>query len=245
MKFIKAIAVAALIAGSSASNATLILPGSETPLQQVICNLYAAAGTPCANAPDVNADQYGPDELWQIGGSGGSLATFIIQIAGLANQSEFGIYDATAPGSKVTLFDGSSGLTAGDQVLVSILNDGSVRRNFVDTGIDFAGNKFGYFLRAGNTTFYSQAALNGGSDQMVAFQGDGDMIRIGNLAAGPWGANEFILAWEDISYRVSDRDFNDFVVLVESVSGVPEPGSLALAGLALLAAAGMARRRTR
>lgn len=245
MKTLKTLLAASCLAWGMNAQAVMILPGSETPLQQVICNLYTAAGTACSAAPTVNLDQYGPDEVWQIGGSGGSLATFIIQIAGLASQSTFGIYDASAPSRRVTLFDGSTGLDAGDQVLISILNDGSVRRNFVDTGVDFAGNAFGYFLRAGNSVFFSQSALNGGQDQMVAFQGDGDMIRIGPLAAGPWGKNEFILAWEDIGYRASDKDFNDFVALVESVSGLPEPGSVLLMTFGLLALAAAKRRRAR
>lgn len=243
MKLTKLGALAGLFASSMAVNATVILPGSETPLQQVICNLYTAAGTPCAAAPNVNTNQYGPDQVWEIGGAGGSLATFIIQIAGLASQSTFGIYDVSNPNNRVALFDGSAGLSAGDQVLVSILADGSVRKNFVDTGIDFAGNAFGYYLRVGSTTFFSQTSLNGGSDQMVAFEGDGDRIRIGGLAAGPWGSNEFILAWEDISYGSSDKDFNDFVAIVESVSGVPEPGTLALLGFGLMAIGAAVRRR--
>lgn len=235
MRLLKSLTFAGLLATGLSVNATQILPGSETPLQQVICNLYTAAGTSCNAAPDVNTDQYSPDGLWQIGGAGGSLATFIIQIAGLASQSVFGIYDAANPGSQVTLFDGSSGLVAGEQAIVSILGDGSVRLNFADTGIDFAGNAFGYFLRAGSTTFYSESALNGGNDQMVAFQGDGDPIKIGPLAAGPWLSNEFILAWEDLSYRTSDKDFNDFVAIVESVRGVPEPDTFALTALGLMA----------
>ena len=191
---------------------------------------------------NVNTNQYAPDQVWQVGGAGGSLATFIVQIAGLANQSSFGIYDASNPNTRVMLFNGAGGLTMGDQALVSILADGSVRRNFADTGIDFAGNAFGYYLTAGSTTLFSQVSLNGGHDQMVAFRGDGDSIRIGQYATGPWGANEFVLAWEDILGQGSDRDFNDFVAIVESVSGVSEPNTLALLCLGLLTLGALKRR---
>ena len=243
LNVLRAMMVSTLLAAASAS-ATTILPGSETSLQQIICGLYTDAGTPCSDAPDVNNDQYGSDELWQISGSGGSLATFIVQIAGLANQSSFGIYDASNPSTRVKLFDGAAGLETGDQALVSILADGSVRRNFADTGIDFAGNAFGYYLAAATTTMFSQMALNGGHDQMVAFLGDGDPIRIGPYASGPWGMNEFLLAWEDILGPGSDHDFNDFVAIVESVSSVPEPTTLALLGLSLLTLGALKRRPT-
>jgi Domain of unknown function (DUF4114)/PEP-CTERM motif len=238
---LKAVLAATILVTASAS-ATTILPGSETSLQQIICGLYTAAGTPCSEAPDVNADQYAPDEVWQIGGSGGSLATFIVQIAGLASQSSFGIYDASNSNTRVRLFDGAAGLATGDQALVSILADGSVRLNFADTGVDFAGNAFGYYLTAGSTTLFSQMSLNGGHDQMVAFRGDDDSIMIGPYAAGPWSQNEFLLAWEDILGQGSDRDFNDFVAIVESVSGVPEPATLVLLSLSLLTLGALRRR---
>ena len=238
---LKALLASTILVAASAS-ATTILPGSETSLQQIICGLYTAAGTPCSRAPNVNTDQYAPDQVWQVGGAGGSLATFIVQIAGLANQSSFGIYDASNPNTRVTLFNGAAGLTTGDQALVSILADGSVRLNFADTGVDFAGNAFGYYLTAGSTTLFSQMSLNGGHDQMVAFRGDDDSIMIGQYAAGPWSQNEFLLAWEDIRGQGSDRDFNDFVAIVESVSGVSEPTTLALLGLGLLTLGALKRR---
>ena len=132
-------------------------------------------------------------------------------------------------------------MTTGDQALVSILADGSVRLNFADTGVDFAGNAFGYYLTAGSTTLFSQMSLNGGQDQMVAFRGDDDLIRIGQYAAGPWGANEFLLAWEDI---LGQEATVTSTILWRSVSrsGVSEPNTLALLGLGLLTLGALKRR---
>ncbi len=94
----------------------------------------------------------GSDDYWAVGGSGGSVATMIIEIAGNASSNTFGVYDALDFGNKVELFDGSA--TTGDQVTLSIYANGDVYIT-TDSGKSKKGtfdsnNVFGFYLGVGN-----------------------------------------------------------------------------------------------
>lgn len=260
MSWVKQVVAGVAMVAAASAQATVILPGSETSLQQVINGLYQSPScptcSPVSQAPNVNTDQVPNDELWAIEASGLSAATIVIELAGNAGTNTFGIYDPFN-NNMVTLFGGPA--DQADQAIVSIGASGQVTTVYLQRdssgtlqsigswsspGGYFTGNLFGYFLGSGDGILYSERARNGGQDQMVAFQGDGDLIRIpGNFGASSWGSSSYILAWEDIRYDLSDKDFNDFVVYVESVRPVSEPGVLALLALGLFGVSLVARRR--
>ncbi|WP_041603803.1 VPLPA-CTERM sorting domain-containing protein [Thioflavicoccus mobilis] len=212
---------------------------ADDSLQQILNNI-TVGGDSSVVAPD-DALPDGADSVWSITASGGSVSTFIIELAGNANSNTFGVYDVADPNKRVELFDGSA--TASAQALLSIKVDGSVHVNLSNTGTKFAGNQFGYYLGTTSGIFYSDSSVHGGGDQMLAFQGTGDKVQIGNLAAGEWTANEYVLAWEDLPFASSDKDYNDMVLMVESVQPVPLPAAAWLFGSALFGMAGVGWRR--
>jgi hypothetical protein len=193
----------------------------------------------------------GQDAYWSLEASGGSVATIITSMG--ARTTTFGVFDKANPLLSVQLFSGAD--VAGGQSLLSIKADGSVYVNLVDTGVNFTGNAFGYYLNVSNlgvnivpdivpvTKFYSDTTLNAdAADHMFAVQGLGkDKVQIDGLMPGLWGTGEYVLGWEDI-YGGGDLDYDDFVVMIESVQPIPEPATIVLLGLGLSFLLGKKRR---
>jgi len=224
--------------------ATCVTGGSSEPSLQDVFNDITVNGSSSVNAnngclPD------GTDKTWGVTGDGGAVFTLVAELAGFADTNTFGIYDATNPKSIVQLFAGVD--SESDQTELSIKADGSVFVNMSDTGIDFAGNAFGFYLGTILGNYFSDSSLNGGrADHMLAYQGTGDEIQIPGLAPGLWTPGEYALAWEDLPFGKADLDYNDMVLMVSGVtplSQVPVPAAAWLFASGLIGLIGVARRR--
>ncbi|SFK86137.1 PEP-CTERM protein-sorting domain-containing protein [Nitrosomonas aestuarii] len=216
----------------SATAHAVVFTDAGASLQKILNDITVAPASKNSSI-DVNTDQIKLDSQWRVAGSGGSYSQIIIELSGNAGINTLGIYDVTNPLNMVTLYAGVE--SAGAQKLLTFANDGSVLINFADTGVDFAGNAFGYFLNTGTHIFYSDTDLNADAvDHMVAYQGQGvDVIDLPATLPGAWVGNEYIMAWED-QFGGGDANYSDLVLIIESVYPMPEPSMLALLGIGIV-----------
>ena len=252
---------------SAAPAIAVVGPPPGADLQNVLDGITVTSGAPWDGTPgnssvNVTTDYIADsrDSAWHIGATGGSTNTMIVELAVFAPFNEFGIYDLGNPANKAPIFLGSH--VPGNQALLSIDAAGNVSVNFAYV-TTITGTWFGYYLDSSTDTtvtpsvpnpnggvFYSDSTLNTDNpapgpdiyDHFLAYQGLGiDQVAIPPFPAGLWTPGEYILAFEDLRGPVSDWDFTDMVVMVESVY-VPVPGAILL-GILGLSVAGIKLRK--
>jgi hypothetical protein len=255
---------------ASALTLPMMLSGGSSALAATFSNdsLQTALDDITVSGPGIDTvnDQTGY-EVFTNTATGNSTATLTFEFSEGATNSNFGIYNVNSPDQKVQLFDGANYSGAGStvffadsQIAVSNVQFSPTTGAAVNAGFEFYDydwNEFGFYLeKADGTSFYTQEALNGGYQQAVVYQGDDETVT--DLPGRPQGTftdNEFIIAFEDEWLgSVSGGDYDDFVVIVESVEpvsvSVPEPGAIisvpepgAIAGLGVVGASLLVTRR--
>jgi hypothetical protein len=226
---------AVMFVGSASAMANLIDPG-VTNLQDWLNAMTTApvSGTSSINVYNDNLDDLA-DSYWQNTG-GGSVTQMIIEVSGSENTNTFGIYDPLHPETKLELYAGSvdPGETAS---LITVFMDKNTGLVWLSTGPSVtltSKDYFGYYLTNTSGTFYSDTSLNSDKiDHMYAYQGEGDKMNLPLVGSSTITPFYYILAWEDYLNLGGIDDYDDMVILVESVMPVPIPGALLLGLLGL------------
>lgn len=235
---------ALLLMASTAAHAGIISETSDDGADKDLQSLFNDWVDP---SYDVQSEFQTPG-YWTIGATGTSAATLIIEIAGNAKKNKFGLFDKSNPDNRLEVYSGESGAGTrrsityfGDSNQYMVTDNTSIETAGLVSFAQFSGSSFGFYLDGPGGTFFSAPALNNDHVQMVAFQGKGQNSDF--IQPAKWMSNEWVLAWEDLPYLSSDQDFNDLVMIIESVTPVPEPGTITLLGAGVLGLL-LLRRRT-
>jgi hypothetical protein len=241
--------------GESWDNTNGLLASCQA-LGAVNCDLQTLFDTMTVEGPgiDVVNDQTGY-EWFTNTATANSTGSFMFEIAGYQHNNKFGIYNKA--GDMIELFGGVN--DEGDSTFVTFLENGNVSRITQQFGpvnndptpvfnmFEGFGNEFGFYLtNQKGETFYTQKSKNGGNEQAVVYRGDGKTVMdLPGKQPGLFTENEFIIAFEDLFLDYSDADYNDLVVMMESIepADVPEPSMLL--GLGVLGASFWSVRRRR
>lgn len=172
---------------------------------------------------NVNTDQVDA-QVWSTAASGNSVFTLMIEYAGYANSNAIGVYNADegAP-SLFQIFPGNA--SPGWHALISFPLSGNLIVTLFDASSNVIGqttypgvhrNSFGFYLQGPGGLFYSQDGRNlGAKAQMVTYAGTGANV-------GEWW-----LCFEDLAPNVTDDDYQDAVLVIESVNPVAtQPSTL-------------------
>ena len=208
--------------------------GFEPTLQRVFDGLTPGG----AGLIDAVGDQTGSAIFTSPGDT--YTATLEIEVAGFAAKNTFGIYSFADPTRRATVFNGRA--SVGDVATLRFEADGDVRvetggRSFTfgDMFAPAGARDFGFFITTPERrAFFTEDSRNPfGRPQALIYQGD-DRTQVNfGMGSETFDSDEFVIAFENAAYGSGDKDFQDMVVFVQSLTPVPAPGAAALGALGL------------
>lgn len=246
----RAAVIAALALGAQQAHAICTFGGSGEPSLQSSFNSMLGTGAPDAVTSCVDD---GSDAAWTTVGTTGS-ASILIELAGNAASNTFGIYDLNDPSRRLSVFEGNDAVSSFATIRLASLASGGWRVSVREvnnpgdptgwTHMTVATAAFGFYLGTSSQgMFFSDTALNtDGADHMYAYAGSNAEFLSGPLEGEVFGLQDYILAWEDLR-ATGDRDYQDFVAIVQDITPVPLPTALWLFASGLIGLAGVARRK--
>ncbi|MDY6949385.1 MAG: DUF4114 domain-containing protein [Pseudomonadota bacterium] len=241
---VRFVTLAVLGLAASQANALCTFGGSGEPSLQGSFDTMLGANT--LSAANACVDD-GSDAAWTTVGSVGQI-DIVLELAGNAGTNSFGVYDLNDPNARLSVFDGAD--TAGSQAILRLRQTVNGWRVSVQeigattwTHQLLSTSAFGFYLNVqGEGTFYSQSSRNAdGLDHMYAYRGTGTPFLTGPLAGELFTRQDYLLAWEDL-LGGGDRDYQDFVAVVQDISPVPLPPAVLLLISGLVGLAGVSRR---
>jgi len=157
-------------------------------------------------------------QVWTSSISGNSTFTLMIELAGNAASNAIGIYNTNGPVNPplFQVFPGAASagwfatahFSGGNMVVTLFDNNSIIQGQSFYAGVN--SNGFGFYLQGPGGTFYSQDARNpGGAAQALTYLGTGQNF-------GDWWE-----CFEDIPAANSDLDYDDAVLLLQSVAPTP------------------------
>lgn len=181
---------------------------------------YLNLNNPGPPAINVTTDQLDA-QVWTSSISGNATFTLMIELAGNAASNNIGMYNTSDPSATPALFQVFPGAASAGWYATAHFAGGNVSVALFDNNGIFQGstfypgvnaNGFGFYLQGPGGTFYSQDSRNsGGNPQVLTYAGSGQNF-------GDWWE-----CFEDLPYTAGGADFEDAVLLLQSV--VPTPAN--------------------
>jgi hypothetical protein len=163
--------------------------------------------------------------------------TFDVTVKYAGNANTVGYYNLGGGGFvAAAAITGNGFWTAGGSVYINGSNAANANTFTITTGQTGSPFELGLKTTGSSTAYYSSnptssvtgstAPSNAGEDHMVTFE-------LGSTVGGVFTGNgTFVIAWEDVAFGSSDKDYNDAVL--QFTVATPEPSTLAIAGIGAL-----------